>query len=739
MYIIGDSRCAQKVKMWGEVIGILQGRDQIGTTLRLRCMRHEDVVLDVARPEDFEVVAPEGGCKELCGRRLDCGHSCDLLCHAEIRHRVAPCRKPCERGRPDCGHSCPKPCSEPCGKCIVPIKDVPLPCGHCLASIPCWVSRDLTRSEARCKTRVVRKLPRCGHEAEMSCCLDPDKVLCQEKCGGLLSCKHQLCNNICSACTVVAPDGIDLPLHAKPCPQPCEKPFTTCSHRCRRQCHASRGEDCGTCEAPCELGCTHSKCRGKCGQFCVPCAEPCTWYCEHRGQCKMPCGAPCDRLPCNQRCSLMLHCGHRCPSICGELCPDSKFCQICGSANLKERVVDFIEYATYEINNLDDDPIIVLPCQHFYTTSFLDGLLELGTAYVRDENDRFIQGVSFEGLKFEVKRCPECNTHISGIQRYNRILKRATLDIMLKSLIIQSQRRYKLVSQALDTFELDLNKSRGQSVRSLQRSGISRSKQPTSGHNAQVISERMDTFDSMTSKVQKYTNDVGESRQPHVRVYKMSIAARDRDINASGSPTASCPLDVPYPDIKHPLLGNILELRLDAMRYAELLQLANRLWSLDGCKPDAKPLYEAIIEKCSALHTKAAKCRSQSEDRQYHNLTVEIILLHVQFTSLLLRASQSVALSRTSSFREAGLEKLSECEKYFQRYPSCRKYQPAAERAREMLNTLSHFHQAISAEERRAILQAMTTELSGTGHWYRCRNGHPVGPKFEAMLTKSQV
>jgi hypothetical protein len=56
-----------------------------------------------------------------------------------------------------------------------------------------------------------------------------------------------------------------------------------------------------------------------------------------------------------------------------------------------------------------------------------------------------------------------------------------------------------------------------------------------------------------------------------------------------------------------------------------------------------------------------------------------------------------------------------------------------------MLKSLSHFHQAISVEEHRAILRAMSTELSGTGHWYRCRNGHPVGPTFEIILTNSLV
>ena len=53
-----------------------------------------------------------------------------------------------------------------------------------------------------------------------------------------------------------------------------------------------------------------------------------------QGLCPLPCGAPCLRLPCDERCSLLLACGHRCPSVCGEACPDPTFCIQCGSSDI---------------------------------------------------------------------------------------------------------------------------------------------------------------------------------------------------------------------------------------------------------------------------------------------------------------------------------------------------------------------------------------------------------------------
>ena len=37
----------------------------------------------------------------------------------------------------------------------------------------------------------------------------------------------------------------------------------------------------------------------------------------------------------------------------------------------------------------------------------------------------------------------------------------------------------------------------------------------------------------------------------------------------------------------------------------------------------------------------------------------------------------------------------------------------------------STFYMPVSSEERQAVVQAMATEMRGTGHWYHCENGHP--------------
>jgi hypothetical protein len=118
-----------------------------------------------------------------------------------------------------------------------------------------------------------------------------------------------------------------------------------------------------------------------CYEPCAPCVEKCTWSCEHRGSCCLPCAAPCSRLPCNKRCSRMLSCGHQCPGICGETCPE-EYCQIC--SDRKEARVDLLEMKSYSEIDLNETPIVVLGCGHFFTAESLDGHIGMAEVYVQD-------------------------------------------------------------------------------------------------------------------------------------------------------------------------------------------------------------------------------------------------------------------------------------------------------------------------------------------------------------------
>jgi hypothetical protein len=79
-----------------------------------KCVNHE-ISSTVKSLEDFQKV-PEGGCKELCKIRLDCGHSCKSLCHPFDKtdedpsgHKDKKCQEACSRFK-QCLHLCPFKC-----------------------------------------------------------------------------------------------------------------------------------------------------------------------------------------------------------------------------------------------------------------------------------------------------------------------------------------------------------------------------------------------------------------------------------------------------------------------------------------------------------------------------------------------------------------------------------------------------------------------------------------------------
>lgn len=251
MYLIGNSDTYSNIPMWQKVINILRAKDHIGRFLELCCPRHMDTAIQVQQPDDFIRLSPEGGCREACMDRLsDCGHRCQARCHSKALHEVFRCEQPCQRRHQPCDHPCQKPtCGEDCGRCMVALNNIQLPCGHFKDNVSCWLARDL--NAIQCNAVVHRTVPGCGHIVQVQCyqCLNKESYRCPNPCKTTLTCGHP-CPGSCGRCSTKLYEGSTIVEHSK-CDRVCGRRFGTCNHTCPKRCHD--GSDCGLCMHRCEV------------------------------------------------------------------------------------------------------------------------------------------------------------------------------------------------------------------------------------------------------------------------------------------------------------------------------------------------------------------------------------------------------------------------------------------------------------------------------------------------------
>eukprot|EP00742_Colponemidia_sp_Colp-10_P011742 GILJ01013092.1.p1 GENE.GILJ01013092.1~~GILJ01013092.1.p1 ORF type:complete len:1832 (-),score=214.16 GILJ01013092.1:109-5445(-) len=429
-YALGNMDCLSEVSpLWVQIKQRLSEMGCIGPQLELRCQNHPATATIIQAPTDFARV-PEGGCQQKCGTRLQCGHSCDRMCHPSS-HDDMKCTKACARVFEACGHRCTKKCYQECGECRTQVRRQ-LPCGHeqdaaCylpLQEIECrhkcgrilscghqcqqLCSKPCSASD--CRVKVNKTLP-CGHTVRLPCGAPALVTKCTVACNAKLDCGHE-CKGTCGSCLGGA-------FHQN-CQHKCERTLV-CSHTCPEPCT----KNCPPCTKQCENRCHHSRCDQLCGAPCKPCAEPCIWRCPHQ-RCEQLCRDLCKRPRCDVPCQQRLPCGHPCVGLCGEMCPT--LCRICDREQLTEIFFG-------EEDEQDARFIMLSDCRHIFEVKGLD---------------HWVDSASDSNASIQLKACPKCKVPIRTSLRYGNMVKTFLRDIEnVKRVIEEQERDYKQTQNRL--------------------------------------------------------------------------------------------------------------------------------------------------------------------------------------------------------------------------------------------------------------------------------------------------
>ncbi|KAI0099788.1 AAA domain-containing protein [Nemania sp. FL0031] len=719
MYIFGNSTTYAQVRMWSEIISMLKAEGNFGTKLPLQCPRHKDRAIEVGSLDDFVRLSPEAGCSTQCQQRLSCGHSCTSPCHSATLHKAVRCLEACPRSKPFCDHACANVCGDPCEtKCSAILRGhkLELPCGHTLTSPYCWQAHD--PSSVTCAVLIEKTVPGCGHRVKAPCNEDVRKnqYRCNARCDHPLPCGH-LCPHRCEQCRSRVDGEVTIEFHP-PCTAPCGRKYSNCAHSCSGQCHA--GKECLPCQKPCDIQCEHSRCSKKCSEPCAPCAvETCSSACPH-SRCTMPCAAPCNWIPCSMRCTELLACGHQCPSLCGEICPQPDYCQVCASGEIKSMIVDMLEMKEYREIDLDTEPCIFPDCMHVLTITSMDGQLGMSDHYDVTENGD-INGIKEPGDSTQIKSCPTCRGSLRNLSRYGRLVRSALLEESTRKFITWSHSKsMEFESRLLDEQgRLDNSKITKEILATIGRPGelriIGQRLQQLLAICEWVGYGRYDSIIRLYNKIAEYVHHVGVEEQPYQRVYDLVQHARRH-----GTGVGQFPLNPSKLEMRGLLLAGSLLLRCDLLILKDFEALRRQA---DGKMTTVILDLNATLRDCDELIRLAREKKYVRHEAEGHIYFIQFVGL-VRSFYLEKQARTAEELADMDQLKTQGEHHLAEARVLLDNYKgSTAHLVKEFEAAELMLNGFRYV--PISVEEKRAIWQAMSKEFLGTGHWYVCLNGHP--------------
>ena len=391
LFVIGNfAMLASKSSMWDKIITKAITRKQIGRCLRLYCRNHPEKLIDASIAKDFER-APDGGCREPCIYRLQCGHLCQKSCHpTDPEHVRIKCQKSCEKLLcADKSHICQRKChfGDACGPCMVKVEKIIPSCNH-----EQMVECSIDAADFMCLLPVDKELP-CGHQAEVACGMNINHVECTASCEVILACGHA-CKGNCTTCHRGR-------LH-KRCNEPCMR-VLVCSHVCKDLCSL----ECPPCRETQDHNCPHKSTKLHCGDVAVQCKKSSSIKCSH-GKTFNLCQEVYEREPCNMPCSKLLEkCGHPCIGLCCEQCPS--LCRIC---NKKEMKLNFL--GTKQLKNACF--VELTECSHIFEVEYLD-------RWMRKESS------AEDSQVIKLKSCPKCAVPIRNSLRYGNIIRKQRVDV----------------------------------------------------------------------------------------------------------------------------------------------------------------------------------------------------------------------------------------------------------------------------------------------------------------------
>lgn len=411
-----------------------------------------------------------------------------------------------------------------------------------------------------------------------------------------------------------------------------------------------------------------------------------------------------------------------------------------------EESPDIILNTLYRDIDLNESPIVVLRYGHFWTIETLDGHVGLKDVYDMDPRTRrFISLIDDRELQAVVPKCPGgCGVPIQqyATQRYNRLINSAVIAEQCRRFIAIGLQEMQKLEGRIDGLRDDLDGSRKKLIASLNDKAQPQAMvQHLSDHTVQnlekTIRDRCTDSAKLVNTIKAFQKRSSAQHQPGNKLHNAIIHSANQTASldtAMANLSLDAPPTTPKPhlDLRISLGGRLLELKVVCLtleykfgctRIAqEKLPASTSLVKIFG-GPPANQVFQAM-SLCRKLITDCI-------NGNLPKLAVETILYYARIAQL--SGSSGIAQdgdrTKALEYRDTAKTLLEEAEKLCNNaFRDRDTLLQAVDHYKKLLD--KEFYEEVSAEELKAIKQAMVTGRGGisthSGHWYNCANGHPV-------------
>jgi hypothetical protein len=396
-----------------------------------------------------------------------------------------------------------------------------------------------------------------------------------------------------------------------------------------------------------------------------------------------------------------------------------------------------MEFKTYREIDLNETPIAVLGCGHFFTGETLDGMVGMSNVYITDKFGSYNGLQALSGELTAVPTCPDCRVPIRqfATRRYNRVVNKAVLDETSKRFLVGGREKLAELEKRVAAAEKEVFESR---------------------HSASEVFEVLGKLEKEAARLRK---DMDAEHQPTKKLFDAVItfkrAQREQPLSEHlQNLTLSEPTEVPKPvyDQQITLNAHRLQLRIqEAILRDNFTLLSKRAGGPLALSVILNRRCAWFLHHCQGLITAATSAKLP-------RLVIPTILSYARIAQLdgWYRAVATAAATTdiqpkneptNETTEESPAEKARSLLTHALTLCSTIPGQDGDAYRAEVEETAKLFaetrYEEVTPAEIAAIKSAMVSGAGGlathAGHWYTCRNGHPVSFLFLFLSLSSHT